>query len=310
MKSVHFASLGAFLLLLQISTADKILFVLPVASKSHVNVFEPLIRALGERGHEIVNLSPVKSPKMPPNELDTYLTESGEDGFILFSLGSIVPARVMPEEYRQIFVRVFSRLKQRVIWKWETGEMSDAPPNVLIQKWVAQQDVLGHPNIKLFMTHGGLLSTQESAYHGVPLLGFPMFGDQDLNVKQAENAGYAKFFEILELTEEKLETAINEMLNNTRYMNKAKELSKLVRDLPETPLQKAVYWTEYVLRHKGATHLRSAARDLNFFQYYLLDVLLTFFGIAATILLVAYFVLKRIVKGLCGKKSTSKVKRQ
>ncbi|CAL8107615.1 unnamed protein product [Orchesella dallaii] len=519
MKLVHILSLGGFLLLLHISTADKILFLLPIASKSHVNVFAPMIRALGERGHEIVNLSPVKSPNMPPNvkqiqiypieklfnsmgdpfemrkmgkfnalfngsfnnlmdscreliktdtfqelavgesfdliivdifmnycvlgivpllqapsimvstfaappilansfgnrlptsfvpdwnldythqmsftqrlmnvistgisdlimrlmfikpsekiymenlpngaelpsvaeiqanasmlfmnshftinhprpllpdvievggmhtrpakplpkDLDTFLTDSGEDGFIVFSLGSIVPARLMPEEFRKIFIRVFGRLKQRVVWKWETGEMPDTPPNVLIRKWLPQQDILGHPNVKLFMTHGGLLSTQESVYHGVPLLGFPMFGDQDMNIKQAETAGYAKFFEILELSEEKLENAINEMINNAKYSVKAKELSKLVRDVPQTPLEKAVYWVEYVLRHKGAPHLRSAARDLNFVQYYLLDVTLAVILITTSILVGVYLVLKRVAVALCGKKSSNKLKKQ
>lgn len=47
-------------------SADRILFLLPIASTSHHHVFEPLIRALGERGHDIVSLSPVKS-KMPGN---------------------------------------------------------------------------------------------------------------------------------------------------------------------------------------------------------------------------------------------------
>lgn len=38
-------------------------------------------------------------------------------------------------------------------------------------------------------------------------------------------------------------------------------------------LEKAVWWTEYVLRHKGAKYLRNPGRDLPYYQYFLLDVL-------------------------------------
>ncbi|ODM89983.1 UDP-glucuronosyltransferase 2C1, partial [Orchesella cincta] len=244
--------------------------------------------------------------KKLPQDLDKFLSDSGK-WLHIFSLGSIVKAKDMPENYRKVFLNVFSRLKQRVIWKWETETMADLPPNVKLSKWLPQQDVLGHPNVRLFMTHGGLLSTQESVYHGVPVLGLPLFADQDLNIKQAERGGYAKMVEILDITEEKLESAILELLEDPLYAQKAKELSKLVKDLPQTPLEKAVYWAEYVLRHKGAPHLRSAARDLNFFQYYVLDV--------AAVLLVAFVVIaylilcccKSIYRRTCGRKPTKRV---
>lgn len=56
------------------------------------------------------------------------------------------------------------------------------------------------------------------------------------------------------------------------------ELSALFRDQPETALERAVFWTEYVIRHKGAKQLRTAARKLNSFQYHNLDVVLFIMG--------------------------------
>jgi glucuronosyltransferase len=53
----------------------------------------------------------------------------------------------------------------------------------------------------------------------------------------------------------------------------AQSISKIFRDQPQNPLDVAVYWTEYVIRHGGALHLRSGAADLNDFVYYSLDVL-------------------------------------
>jgi len=76
----------------------------------------------------------------------------------------------------------------------------------------------GHPKIKAFMTHGGLLSLQETIYHGVPLVGIPIFGDQDLNIAQAVKSGYATMVEIIDINEEKLEAAIRTVLDNPRYV--------------------------------------------------------------------------------------------
>lgn len=45
------------------------------------------------------------------------------------------------------------------------------------------------------------------------------------------------------------------------------------RDRPMTPQESVVYWTEYVLRHKGAHHLKSEALNLTWYQYMLLDVI-------------------------------------
>ena len=63
------------------------------------------------------------------------------------------------------------------------------------------------------MTHGGLLSTQEAIYHGVPLIVIPIFGDQDMNMRQAENAGYSLTLEIMNFTQEGLQHKIDRLIN-------------------------------------------------------------------------------------------------
>ncbi|CAG7732085.1 unnamed protein product [Allacma fusca] len=173
-----------------------------------------------------------------PKDLNYHIS-GAEHGFIYFSMGSILKTDQMPEEMRKTFLEVFSRMKQLVIWKWNSGHMDNLPSNVKLSKWLPQQDILGHPNIKLFISHGGLLSTQEAAYHGVPVLGIPMFGDQDLNVKQAATHGYAVMLEILDLTEELLEDRLNTILNDPRFTLKAKHLSSIIKDQPQTPLDRA-----------------------------------------------------------------------
>lgn len=131
-------------------------------------------------------------------------------------MGSALRGSDMPENYRKMFLNVFSKLKQRVIWKWETEQMDDLPANVRLSKWLPQQDVLGHKNIKLFITHGGHGSTTEAIYHGVPLVGIPMVGDQPSNMLKAERKGIAIPLDFNALTEEILLNAINKAINDPR----------------------------------------------------------------------------------------------
>jgi hypothetical protein len=75
-------------------------------------------------------------------------------------------------------------------------------------------------------------------------------------------------------------------------------MSTLAKDEPASPFNRAVWWAEYVLRHNGAKHLRSAAFDLAWYQYLLLDVAAFLFLLLAITVLITYHVLKNVYKYL------------
>ena len=60
------------------------------------------------------------------------------------------------------------------------------------------------------------MSNQEAVYHGVVLLGLPVFGDQPLNMKKAEKDGYAIQLEWSTLTEDLFYDTIQRILNDSR----------------------------------------------------------------------------------------------
>lgn len=101
--------------------------------------------------------------------------------------------------------------------------------------------------------------------------------DQLPNAKQIDSQGWAVVLNYDHLNETVLSNGINEMLNNSSYKLSAQKRSRLFRDRPMSPLQTAVYWIEYVIRHDGAKHMQSAAVNLNFFQQNSLDILLVVF---------------------------------
>lgn len=63
-----------------------------------------------------------------------------------------------------------------------------------------------------------------------------------------------------------------------------------------SPAESVVYWTEYVIRHKGAPHLRSHALNLTWYQYFLVDVIATLLFVLAVIILVSHICLKNLYK--------------
>ncbi|ODN00424.1 UDP-glucuronosyltransferase 2B23 [Orchesella cincta] len=241
---------------------------------------------------DIVDVGGLHSrPAQPiPKDLEDFI-KKGKDGFIYFSMGSAIKASQMPDAKRKIFLNVFSKLKQQVLWKWETETMPDLPKNVKLSKWLPQQDLLGHKDIKMFITHCGGGSTEEAIYHGTPLLGLPMFGDQPLNAKLAKTHDFIVEMDWNALTEESFMSAIQELLNNPKYRDNVKKISTLYKDQPDSPLNRAVYWVEYVMRHKGAPHLRSEGRKLNFFQYHSYDVILTYIAIISIVIYLIFSIL-------------------
>lgn len=163
---------------------------------------------------EVGGLQINRTPKKLPSDLQVIL-DNAEHGVIYFSLGTNVRAKHISADKQRHILNVFRKLKQIVLWKWDEP-LSQKPDNVYVNRWFPQDDLLAHLNVKLFITHGGLLSITETIYHGVPVIGIPLFADQHLNMAKAENAGYAITILLKDLNEAKLSTAITEILTNDK----------------------------------------------------------------------------------------------
>ncbi|XP_047113409.1 UDP-glucosyltransferase 2-like [Schistocerca piceifrons] len=226
-----------------------------------------------------------------PKDIQQFL-DGAEEGFIFFSLGSNIKSSNLPETMRNNLMKAFAQIPQRVLWKFELDNLPGKPDNVMISKWLPQRDILAHRNIRLFFTHGGLLSFSEAAYFGVPLLAMPVFGDQRYNVAKMTSAGVGEKIEFGELTTDSVLRAIRHIIENPSYQENMKRLSAVYREHQSTSLERAVWWVEYVIRHQGAPHLRSAALDLHWWQLLLLDVIAFILAVAA----VAAFLLFKVVQ--------------
>jgi glucuronosyltransferase len=248
----------------------------------------------------------IEPAKELPKDMKDFM-DSANDGVIYFSMGSVLKSVQWPEEKLQAILKALEKLKQKVIWKYEDPTLPNKPKNVMISPWLPQRDIFAHPNLKVFITHGGLLGTSEALVEGIPLLGLPIFGDQKMNIAYAVDAGYALQVYFHNITEETISLALNELINNPKYRENAKIASERYNDRPMTPNDAVVYWTEYAYKHKGAPHLRtSAAFDLSYFEVRSLDVYLVIGAVLILLIKIKLFIVKTILRKLFKKSESDK----
>lgn len=140
--------------------------------------------------------------------------DNSPDGVVYFSFGSVVKGSHLPMYQVEMFLRQLSQIKQKVLWKWESDNLPELPPNVVVRKWFPQVDILGHPNCVLFITHGGIHSVEEAVYYGVPMLAISIFGDQLYNSIMMESRGAAIRLKYTELTEKRFGYNLQKILSN------------------------------------------------------------------------------------------------
>lgn len=160
---------------------------------------------------EVGGLHINRVPNPLPKDIKEFL-DNATEGVIFFSMGSNIQSTTLPIEKREALLKTFAQFKQKVMWKWESDDLPGKPDNVFTKSWWPQDDILAHPNVKVFITHGGLLGSTEAIYHGVPVIGIPIFGDQELNMARAQRSGYGLTVNYRNLTQEALTWALNEVL--------------------------------------------------------------------------------------------------
>ncbi|KAF6131146.1 hypothetical protein HJG60_008029 [Phyllostomus discolor] len=225
-----------------------------------------------------------KPAKPLPKEMEEFAQSSGENGIVVFTLGSAV--RNISEERANVIASALAQIPQKVIWRYDGKEPDTLGPNTRLYKWIPQNDLLGHPKTKAFITHGGTNGVYEAIYHGIPVVGLPLFLDQPDNIIRMKAKGAAVRLDIDTMSSADLLNALKTVINDPSYKENAMKLSRIHHDQPIKPLDRAVFWIEFVMRHKGAKHLRPASYDLNWFQYHSLDVIGFLLACVATAILV------------------------
>ena len=253
---------------------------------------------LGVRQPSLPNTIHVTSlsarPARPlPAHVQKIVSTATDHGVIVMSLGSLIGA--LPDELLSKFLDAFSRIPQTVLLKFtekENGTLPEGvPKNVHLLPWLPQNDVLGHARTVVFITHCGNGGLSEAIYHGVPMVGFPVFADQPHNAVHMVRRGFGVSLDVKHFTTSELVSAINEVLSNASYRSAVARSSAILKDRPMNSLQTVTFWVEHVMKFGGA-HLRSHAQDMAAYEFFMIDIA----AFLLTLVIMGIFVINKTVR--------------
>lgn len=180
---------------------------------------------------------------------------------------------------------------QRVFWHHKnTSLLNKIPSNVLFYTEAPRYDILADPNVVLYVSNTDHF---ESIYNAVPMLMLPLNGEQRLLSNRIYDLGCGLTYNVHALSVENLKRSFKELLLKDKYTQRAIEMSVILKKHVVHPMDKAMYWIDYVIRHKGAKHLQSYGVYISLYKYLHLDLFAPIFlalvvGLSA-LMLAAYF---------------------
>ncbi|XP_058461493.1 UDP-glucuronosyltransferase 2B16-like isoform X2 [Malaya genurostris] len=285
-----------------VSSLEKRALLAILNSNPILEPFEPKLTNVIQAGG--LHIKPTKP--LPTTILNAI--ERSFDGVVLFSLGTNARSDLLSSSILSELITVMRRLPSLTfLWKLDSDHClpSKLPANVYSFSWLPQNDILAHPKLQLFITHGGLLSIQEAVWHGVPILGIPIYADQFGNVNQMVDKGIGKRLDLTKFSSRQFEHCIVDIITNNRRA--AVQLSQIVRDQKEQPLDLAVWFVEWALRNANTAHVwNQSLQQFGVFQKYSLDVII----ILLICLAIITYLMFMFWKSICCRKTSYKMKAQ
>lgn len=228
---------------------------------------------------------------------------------IYISWGSMIKATTLPEEKRNAILAALGQFKQKVVWKWEDENIPNKPSNLYVRKWMPQRDILCHPKVKVFWSHGGLMGSSEAAYCGTPVVATPMYGDQFLNSAafQARGAGIVLNYE--DITTENVIKSLKFALDK-QTAARSKQISYSYKNRPMTPIETALYWIDHTIATGGVPLAKPPTPFMSFHVYYGLDVIAVIILIVLALGYSWVWMIKRVLCRRSRDQKKSKLKAQ
>ncbi|CAI9730303.1 UDP-glucuronosyltransferase 2A1-like [Octopus vulgaris] len=230
-------------------------------------------------------------------ELVKFVNAS-KNGIVVVSFGSNI--NDFPAVQLEKIQTALKQIKYDVVWRQKKTSFSHK--NIYISDWVPQNDLLGHPKTKLFVTHCGNSGQFEALFHGVPMLGIPLFGDQHYNSRRMTEKGYGLSLDIENFTPEELIEKINELIENKTYSEKIKRASEIFHSRPKYPAKKSARHIDHIMKY-GGEYLKSPCQESRLYEFLMIDVLAPIFAVISLLIYLTCLIGKTCLTIFCKKKT-------
>lgn len=123
----------------------------------------------------------------------------------------------------------------------------------------------------------------------------PIYSDQFRNAMRCVHAGFAEIISFHDLSFQNLFEILNRVLNDPRYTNQVRLVSEQFRDNLVRPMDKAIYWIEFIARHKKNYPIfKPHAPNVELYSYLYLDIIVVIILLLYVAFALTKFMLKKI----------------
>jgi MGT family glycosyltransferase len=162
-------------------------------------------------------------------KIDLSLIERDKSKTIYVSLGTIFNKSI--EFYNSCF-EALGDMDAKIIMSVgrniDINSFRDVPENFVIRNYVPQLEVLKHAD--LFITHGGMNSTNEGLYYSVPLIVVPHFFDQPIVAYRVAELGAGIVIEKDKVSPDLLKESVIKILSDPNYKANSEKIGKSLRE--------------------------------------------------------------------------------
>ncbi|USL45605.1 macrolide family glycosyltransferase [Priestia megaterium] len=166
----------------------------------------------------------------PRKDVETLSLKSIPSNKLIFiSMGTVFNQQ--PDLYTTCF-KAFQGSQATVVLsvgkQTDIRQFKDIPPNFIVRNYVPQLEILQQADV--FITHGGMNSSSEGLYFGVPLVVIPVMGDQPIVANRIEELGAGLQLNRQELDAITLRNTTEQVILNSSFKEKSLEIGKSLRD--------------------------------------------------------------------------------